>query len=291
MRQREEVLLTTLTEFVDKWGDVNLTMAELSELTGYSRTTLWRALQALEAQDLVDTTRTKRNYGKLYKNRYKLIETSTAGQGNQDDNLTTVTTDTTLVKNATHSLGPEGPKEEETMVNKWKDDDDVAGVGLLDEKPVAEKVSKRDPKTRHQRPQSEWTAADVASEFSWRVYDKVRGIPGMVNTQALRGALSANRKKFNITADVEMKLLEKFFADERNLATIKKYPKSTHGIFLNFITNNITSVSNETTVEQAVALAETLEYVVATDGRKFDNSVPGRKALERYEQKLKEMSQ
>jgi hypothetical protein len=290
MKQREEVLLTTLMEYVDKWGDVNLTMVELSELTGYSRTTLWRALQALEEMDKVDTTRTKRNYGKLYKNRYKLVETSTAGQGSQDDNLTTETTEIAIVKNATHSLALEERKEGEEMVNKWVDEDDVAGVGLLDEKPVAQKVSKRDPKTRHQRPQEEWTAGDVASEFSWRVYDNVRGIPGLVNTMNLRGALAKNRTKFGITAEVEMKLMDKFFADGRNLATIKKFPKGTVGLFLNFITNNIGSVSNEVTVEEAVAMAETLEYLIATDGRKFDNSVPGRKALERYEQKLKELS-
>jgi len=277
-------------EYVDKWGDVNLTMAELSDLTGYSRTTLWRALQALEEMEMVDTTRTKRNYGKLYKNRYKLVETSTAGQGNQDDSLTTETTEIVIVKNATHSLGAEGPEKEEEMVNKWVDEDDVAGVGLIDEKPVAQKVSKRDPKTRHLRPQEDWTTWDVASEFARRVYDNVRGIPGMVNTANLRGALSKNRTKFGITADVEMKLMDKFFGDGRNMATIKKFPKGTVGLFLNFITNNIASVSNEVTVEEAIAMAETLEYLVATDGRKFDNSVPGRKALERYEQKLKENS-
>ena len=288
MRQREEVLFTTLMEYVDKWGDVNLTMAELSDLTGYSRTTLWRALQALEEMEMVDTTRTKRNYGKLYKNRYKLVETSTAGQGNQDDSLTT---EIVIVKNATHSLGAEGPEEEEQMVNKWIDEDDVAGVGLIDEKPVAQKVSKRDPKTRHLRPQEDWTTWDVASEFARRVYDNVRGIPGMVNTANLRGALAKNRTKFGITADVEMTLMDKFFGDGRNLATIKKFPKGTVGLFLNFITNNISSVSNEVTVEEALVMAETLEYLIATDGRKFDNSVPGRKALERYEQKLKELSQ
>lgn len=290
MKQREEVLLTTMMEFVDKWGDINLTMVELSELTGYSRTTLWRALQALEEMDLVDTTRTKRNYGKLYKNRYKLIETSTAGQGNLDDSLTTITTETTIVKNATHSLGAAGPEKEEPMVNKWTDDDDIAGVGLIDERPVSQKISKKDPKTRHQRPQNEWTAGDVASEFAWRVYDNVRGIPGMVNTMSLRGALAKNRTKFGITAEVELKLMDKFFGDGRHLATIKKFPKGTVGLFLNFITNNVESVSNVVTVEEALVMAENLEYVVATDGRKFDNSVPGRKARERYEQKLQENS-
>jgi len=32
---------------------------------------------------------------------------------------------------------------------------------------------------------------------------------------------------------------------------------------------------------------ESLEYIIASDGRKFDNSMPGRAALERYEDKLK----
>lgn len=264
-------------------------MEELAALTGSSRTTLWRALTSLVERGLVETTRTKRNFGKLYKNKYRLIkvETSTASYS---DNLTTSTTVTTKVIHTSYVLGAAGPEEEEKMVNKWTDDDGgVGGVGLFDSEllPAQPKVSKRDPKTRYQRPQEEWTAGDVASEFAYRVYQNVRGIPGLVNTQGLRGALSANRAKFGITANTEMELLEKFFGDSRNMATIKKFPKKTHGIFLNFITENIQSVTNPITIEDAHAMAADIEQLVASDGRTFDKSITGRVALERYEKKLK----
>jgi hypothetical protein len=164
----------------------------------------------------------------------------------------------------------------------------MGGFGLLAEVKPVEKVSKRSPKTRFQRPQGEWTAMDVASEFSSRVYNSIRGIPGMVNTMNLSGALARNRAKFNITADVEMKLMDKFFGDARNLASIKRTPKNTAGIFLNFITNNITEVTNKVTIEDAFKMADEVEFLVASDGTKFDKSMPGRVELAEYEESLKE---
>jgi hypothetical protein len=40
-------------------------------------------------------------------------------------------------------------------------------------------------------------------------------------------------------------------------------------------------------VETAVAVEVENMYVYASDGKPFDNSMPGRAAMERYEQKLK----
>jgi len=288
MKKREGALLSVLESHVDRWGDVNLTMEELSQETGLSRTTLWRSLTALVDSGLVETTRTKRNLGRLYKNRYKLIkvETSTASSSNNIDNLTKVT-NTTKVLNTSYLIGAVGPEEEETMVNRWSEDDDIGGFGLLDEPVAVEKISKRDPKTRFQRPKEDWTAMDVASEFSSRVYQNVRGIPGLVNTRSMMLVLAANRKKHGITAEVELKLMDKFFADARNINLVKKFPRNTIGSFMSFITNNITSVTNETTIEQAHQVAEEIEYLVASDGKKFDKSMPGRVALSEYEQSLR----
>lgn len=287
LKPRELLLLAVLTEHEDRWGDIKLTMEELSELTGFSRTTLWRHLSTLSERGLIETTRTKRNLGRLYKNKYKLIkiETSTASPSNSIDKLTKVTV-TTEVLNTSYLIGPAGPEEEETMVNRWSEDDDVAGFGLL-EGPVPEpKVSKKDPKTRFQRPKEDWTAMDVASEFSSRVYAKVRGIPGMVNTMGLRGALASNRTKYGVTAEVELALIDKFFADGRNLNAIKRTPKGTVGIFLNFVTNNIQKVQAMPTIAEAIDTAESIDYIVASDGRKFDKSIAGRAALERYEARI-----
>lgn len=264
-------------------------MDELTELTSMSRTTLWRALNVLSDRGVVKTTRTKRNLGRLYKNVYKIIrkvsesETSTAGQGNlsKPNYLTTVTI---KVNNTSYCLGRSAP-EEGKMVNKWSDDEGLSAFGLIDEPVVAEKI-KKVPKTRHLRPQSEWTAMDVASEFTARVYDKVRGIPGMVNARNLGIVMAANRKKFGITADQEMQILEKFFVNEQNLLAIKKFPKRAQGIFLNYITNNISDVSDVITIDQSVAMEDQLEYIYASDGKKFLKSASGRQELKEYEEEL-----
>ena len=293
---REFYLLATMTRMVNKKGELEITMDELTELTGSSRTTLWRDMSALESHGLVDIVRTKRNLGKLYKNRYRLLflcfssETSTADTSNTS--ILTDTTDSQVTSLSTKALstsylmGGAAP-EEEKMVNKWQDDDDIAGFGLLEnEVPATQRtkpVSKRDPKTRHQRPQDDWTAADVASEFAFRIYDRVRGIPGLVNTATLRQILAANRKKFGITAVIEMEVMDKFFADERNMALIKRMPKKSHGIFANAITTTLAEVTSKYEMDEVLDTVENLEYIYASDGRKFDNSMPGRKALERYE--------
>jgi biotin operon repressor len=300
---REFYLLATMARLVNKSGEVEITMEELTELTGSSRTTLWRDMTALESHGLVDTVRSKRNLGRLYKNRYKLLflcfspETSTAGTSSTSeyaDSISTVSKVnkvTTKALSTSYLMGGTAP-EEEKMVNKWQDDDDdIAGVGLfLDEAPASQKqvtISKRDPKTRRLRPQEEWTAADVASEFAFRIYDRVRGIPGLINTAALRGLLSANRKKFGVTAVIEMEVMDKFFADERNLALIKRMPKNSHGIFANAITTNLSEVTSKYEMDEPLDTEEKLDYISASDGRQFDNSMPGRKALERYEEKLR----
>ena len=307
LKPSEFYLLALLFRHASKSGVVELTMEDLCGLTGLSRTTVWRDMSGLEDKGLVDTHRTKRNLGKFWKNKYQLLspcftfetkgvdieaegvlpcltdETSTA-----DIDITTDTADTTKVKNTSYSLGARAPKKKEVaVVNRWKDDDDnIAGFGLLDDEvqAKAKPVSKRDPKTRRQRPQEEWTAADVASEFSARVYDKIRGIPGLVNTNALRGALAANRSRFEVSATLEMELMERFFGDERNLASIKGSPKKAHGIFLNFITMNITKVTEDL---EMTAEDKEENYIYASDGKRFDKSMPGRRDLAEYEEKLR----
>jgi hypothetical protein len=261
-------------------------MSEMSEITLMSRTTLWRALTNLTDRGLVTTVRTKRNLGRLHKNVYKLVkvETSTAGQVNNNDEVVNLTTLSTKVNNTSYCLGGFSP-EEGKMVNNWNADKDLMGFGLVEVPAPAEKV-KKIPKTRHLRPQDEWTAMDVASEFTVRVYDKVRGIPGLVNTKNLGIIMAANRKKYGITAHQEMMILEKFFVHEQNLLAIKKFPKRTQGIFLNYITNNISELSDTVTIEQSIAMEDQLEYLHASDGRKFVKSASGRQELKEYEEEL-----
>jgi len=175
------------------------------------------------------------------------------------------------------------------MVNKWEENDGFILGDFSSEPSTIKKVNKRDPKTRHQRPQEEWTPADVASEFSYRIYQKLRGYPGVVNTKALWGALATNRTKHNVTAVIELEAMDRFISDERNLVAIRKFPKNAHKMFLNSISaqmNNIlvTFDMDEKFDKEPESVSE---YVYASDGTEFDNSMAGRLELKHYEDTLK----
>jgi DNA-binding Lrp family transcriptional regulator len=298
LRAGEASLLDVLVSHTNRWGEINLCMEQLGDLTGSSRTTLWRRMTVLEEKGLIETTRTKRNYGKLYKNRYKLlvfkIETSTAGQSSHIDNLTTVTTVTTKVKNTSYSLWGFAPEMEEIeMVNKWQDDDEVGGFGLLDgELPATQRqkpASKRDPKTRNQRPQHEWTPNDVASEFASQLYSKVRGIPGLLNIRKLAPILGKYRKDYGTTALFELEVIDMLINDSRRLADIKKDPANAYRIFLRMLATHGKKAQNNLEFEEIENEPElVIDYLIASDGKKFDNSMPGRVELKEYEKSLKE---
>jgi DNA-binding MarR family transcriptional regulator len=84
-----------LRHLADSSGLIKATMVELGEVTGYSRESIRLAVRDLESRGLVQTHRTKRNLGKLYKNEYQLLQVdlaSTAVYTDTTSQLTTVTT-------------------------------------------------------------------------------------------------------------------------------------------------------------------------------------------------------
>jgi hypothetical protein len=329
LSSNEARTLLALRHLADHTGKVVATMEELGILTHYSRETLRVAVRGLEDRGIITTRRTKRNLGKLYKNEYQIVQenlASTEKPVNQStekpENLasavevfsqkilaSTAGTDSTVITSNTNSksivlnttyLIPSEAREEEKfkevkVVNKWQDDgDDIVGFGLLDSevqallKPVP--VSKRNPKTRWQRPQDDWTPADVATEFSYRMYQKINNAPAMLNTGELRGALAAYRKRYNTNATIEMAVMDKFFGDARIWVEAKKTPHFAHKIFLRLITTQTANVLDELDMNDEVDVKDTedyAEYVFASDGTRFDNSVPGRVNLQRYEEKLR----
>lgn len=300
-----------LSHLETRWGDVVASMDDLSELTGYGRSSLSKAISNLSTHGFIEITRTKRNYGLLSKNRYRILDcpenwTSEPKEPENDawgspkywtstrsnnklittSDINNITTSKLKYLNPTDLNSAEAQKEE-TVVNRWSEDDDTIGFGLFEEevKPEPAKVRKNDPKTRSLRPKAEWTPADVASEFSARLYSKIRGIPGLVNTKALWGALAANRKRFGVTATQELEALERFLGDERNLLAIKRNAKGAHGMFLNAITRHL--AENATIESEVVDKPAVAEYVYASDGKEFDNSMYGRIQLRNYEESLK----
>lgn len=321
-------LLIAMRHLEDRWQEVTATMSELSELTGYGRTTLSRAVAGLESSGFITKTRTKRNYAFKSNNKYTLLHgslqrTSTAEDVQVEENAEFVTfagkkipfrrsperTSTEvdnkdivdnkdlLVINTSYLLVPAGnqeQKQENEMVNNWSDDDDnIGGFGLFEgEMTSAQKqqsLSKRTTKNRHLRPQDDWTAADVATEFASRLYKRIPGVPALINTNTLRGVLAANRKRFNLDATIEMECLERFFADERNITLVRQSPQQVIGIFVKSITASVQDVVSDLGMDDAPVVDKPAEseYVYASDGREFDKSISGRAAMARYEEKLR----
>jgi hypothetical protein len=175
------------------------------------------------------------------------------------------------------------------MVNNWAEDDGFILGDFSSEPSTTKKVNKRDPKTRDKRQKEEWTPADVASEFAARTYAKLRGYPGVVNTQALWGALATNRKKYLVTAVIELEAMERFLGDERNIVAIRKYPKNAHKMFLNSISAQMNDVVVSLDMDELLdkGTVSESEYVYASDGTEFDNSMAGRLEMKQHEEELK----
>jgi len=308
---------------------VQPSMETLETLTGYKRQRLSTAITELKNEGFLEVKRTKRNLGKLSYNEYSIpgihTDTSEPSPGIPEDTLTTSpcivedtsTADsnsnnylTTVITNDLTSHRKNPRLKEFPVTSKWRPrgedttgDDEIGGFGLLeDEQPAAVKhklsTDKRDPKTRGRRPEAEWTPVDVAVEFSFQLARKYPLLPGLVNTKQLSGALAANRKKYGITAPIEMEIMRLFLGDERKHFdwNVNENYKLLYKRFLRMFTTDMDRALNNlgmpsrrelTEVVDEVAFEPASEYVYASDGRKFDNSIPGRKSLQRYEEKLK----
>lgn len=299
---------------LSKDSKVEATVADLARYTQCSEESVRRGLRGLEKVNLIETVRTKRNLSKFSFSHYSLISPShktvgrqespshkivgsTAGTGN-----ISITSTYLKVNKTTSYLVPDGTKEEKRspfiLVNRWKDDDEVGGFGLFEDEAVAKTsgpaISKRDPKTRNQRPQEEWTAADVASEFSSRVYRVIPGVPNLVSTDKVRGALSRMRKEYDSNALIELEIMKMFFEDPWIQREGPDKPQFIVGRFLKSFAahydqalKNLGLPERKSSTRPNIDNIVTEDFVYASDGRRFDNSMPGRLALSQYEDKLR----
>lgn len=297
----------------------SVSMEELARHTQSSEESVRRSLRGLESKQLVATTRTKRNLGKLSYNQYRMISPSHKNVeveslphnlpahnnvGSTADIDIAITTSDNLITNKTTSyLVPKGTKKrkEFKVIGRWSEEDEVGGFGLFDseiaEKSPSAKVSKRDPKTRSLRPQEEWTAADVASEFASRLYQAIPGVPNLVNTASVRGALAKMRKQYDSNALIELEIMKMFFEDPWVQSQGRDKPAFLAGRFLKMFANNFDQAlqnlgmpARRAPSEKAVSSTPRVEFLYASDGEQFDNSMPGRMALERYEESLRRTS-
>lgn len=301
-------------------GLVEATTEQIGELTGYSAATLRRAFRGLEERGLLTTVRTKRNLGKFSVNKYTMSPALMGERWQPEPSLTsersTVGKDSYIsnnsyianldISNISRGNSSKSRKELKVSSNKrWypkgedtTGDDEIGGFGLFEsEQPSTVKMKlstdARDPKTRGRRPQENWTPSDVAAEFAYLVGRAHPYLPGLVRSAELRGALAANRKKYGITATIEMEMVRMFLADSRMHSDAEKNPQFLHGRFLKMFTTHmdeaLSNLGMPTRRQLAHVVDETerTDYVYASDGREFDNSIVGRKAMQRYEEKLR----
>jgi hypothetical protein len=332
MGQSDELLLLSLSpnemrtllalrHLADLNDKAKVTMEELGLLTGYSRESLRLAMRGLEERNLVATNRTKRNLGKLYKNEYQLLPenwenpeilastepentpnrelklpeklastASTAILVNTDNEDTKVNKDFVFIYAAK-------PHKEEKMVNRWDDDDDIGGFGLLEgEVPGSQKkgpVARNNPRSRHQRPEDQWTTNDVASELASKLYENVRGVPGLINVRKLGPILGKYRKDYGTNALIELEVVEMMMGDPVMLAKVKRDPANAWRMYLGLLTTRGKQAQDNLGMDEETAVptsgfdnSTNSSYVYASDGKRFDNSMPGRNALKRYEEKI-----
>ena len=306
-------LLSTICLLSGSEGRLQASAAELGTKTGnVNEKTVRRALLALEEAGFICRTRTKKAGGMRGvdlldirspepKNWASNVHTDWASNVRATADYVSGGTNSqqSLVPNSQDSyklkdLETEGFKKEiRVFTRKWEDDgENLAGFGLVEPKDAPQKkISKADPRTRGKRPEHEWTPMDVAAEFSYRVGKKYPLLPGTVSVKQLAGALSKFRKQYNTTPLIELELLRLFMADESNFRNIGDEAPFLYKIYLSSFGKKMNQARENLGLAKITAKVETTQSaatLIASDGRVFQNSLSGRKQLERHEERLKE---
>jgi hypothetical protein len=293
-------------------GLVETTVAQLCVETGKSSDkTIRSALQGLEASGLIETSQTKRANGyqgrkkitvKNYQQEKKeLVENYRTSHDYVANSHPSYIATRPLVPNSHSSKASYKLKESETEgftkeirvpMRRWEDDgDSLAGFGLVEPKDAPQpKIRKSDPKTRGKRPEHEWTAMDVAAEFSYQVGRKYPLLPGTVSVKSLSGAIRKFRSQYGTTPLIELELLRLFMQDERNFKDIGDEAPHLYKKYLASFGTKMNQARENLGLNRVTAKVETTPAsgtLISSDGRVFQNSLSGRAQLERHEKRLK----
>jgi hypothetical protein len=292
-------------------GVSEVSTEEMCSETGYSGETLRRAFREFERRGILHVERTRKSYSHIYSNRWSNnryhIKLGYADVGSSVVGSSCDTGDSTVVpvgklvgnEHTSYVHMPQAAKTEVQEMARWKndDEDDVGGFGLFEEEvqqkvaSTAKPINKRDTSTRGRRPEAEWTVYDIASEFSHLLSRKFPYIPGLVNVRNISGALRGWRNQYGTTATVEMEMMRKFFADERNWLGADKEPEKIHLRYLRMFKTHMQEINASFDIYDSVESSDLTtgdDYLYSSDGRRFDNTLIGRKALARYEDSLGE---
>jgi hypothetical protein len=296
-------LLVVLCHLADRNGVVEASVEELATLTKVkAHSHVKTALKVIEATGLLAITRRKRNRGFYSTNRYELREPLQRLWSSNPEPLQRLTTSEPsdqvllLIANShitNKSISNENIKiqkvSEETMNKSWRaeqaSDAEVGGIGKFGSEQSGSTPSKKDTKTRGRRDKSEWTVRDVASEFSFLVGRKFPWLPGTVNVNHLAGALGKMRKDYQTTALIELEILKMFMVDEKNFKDVGDEAPHLYKRYLAMFRTHMNKARANLDLVNPTD-DEGDDFLYASDGRAFDNTLVGRKYLERYEGKL-----
>ena len=300
-------LFATMCQLAGSKGRFKTSVAELGRQTNKSSDrTVRTALKALESHGLISRVPSRRANGFKGMDNYEILAENyrTVGAENyrtsHDYRSGSHIVNKPLVPNSQDSNKLKESentsvftKEINIPMRKWEDDgDDLAGFGLVEERDApAVKIRKTDPKTRGKRPQHEWTAMDVASEFSYQIGRRYPLLPGTVNVGKLAGALRKFRTQYETTALIELELLRLFMADERNFHNVGDEGPNLYKLYLASFGKKMNQARENLGLGKVNAPVDTvvkMGTLTASDGRVFQNSLSGRAQLERYEKRLKE---
>jgi hypothetical protein len=309
-----------LYQLANMVGEVRVSTKDLSDFCHLSESTLTRAFRDLEALGYLTTERSRKGFNRFSFNVYKMkleaiVESKQVEKVNGlwarglNEVETSLDSDTSRPLNLS-----DGSKSQDVFLSLT--DEHSTGDTVID-KPLVSNVSKKgieilristpkgnpekksssekksmalhaklsvDPKdcrTRARRPVEGWTTWDVAAEFAERLAKRYPLKPLLINQKTLAGALLPMRSNYNSNAKAEMILLEMFFGERGGLKYVVNEPKKIVGAFLNLFKTHL-----ERALASAAAEPYEREVITASDGREFDNSIPGRRSLERYEMKL-----
>ena len=306
-------LLATICHLAGSEGRVEASAEALGIASGnVTGKTVRRGLAALEKAGFINRTKTKRANGYRGKDIVDITGPQvTSGPKKAQDiwasNVRTshdyrsrsINTNKPLVPNSQDSnqlkdiRNTEGVsmKEIRLPMRRWEDDgDNLAGFGLVEPRDAeSPKIRKSDPRTRGKRPEHEWSAMDVAAEFSYRVGKRFPLLPGTVNVRQLAGALNKFRKQYQTTALVELELLKLFMSDENNFRNVGDEAPHLYKLYLASFGKKMNQARETLGLTKVNAPENTsvkLGTLTASDGRVFQNSLSGRAQLERYEKRL-----
>ena len=304
-------LFAILCRLAGPGGLIEASVAQLCIETGKtSDKTIRSALQGLEREGLIDTVQTKRANGyqgrkkitvKNYQQEAELVKNYRTSHDYVTNSHPSYIATRPLVPNSHSSKASYKLKESETVgftkeirvpMRKWEDDgDSLAGFGLVEPKDAPQpKIRKSDPKTRGKRPEHEWTAMDVAAEFSYQVGRKYPLLPGTVSVKSLSGAIRKFRSQYGTTPLIELELLRLFMQDERNFKDIGDEAPHLYKKYLASFGTKMNQARENLGLNKVTARIETTPAsgtLIASDGRVFQNSLSGRAQLERHEKRLK----